>query len=112
MQIAEQHLVRKQCEAHGVKEQELILPSAIIEKIISDYTRESGVRSLDKQIAKLARARAKHIAFEEAFAPELSAADLVKILGKPKFRNDEYEIAGMRGVVTGLARTAVGGDIL
>ena len=112
VQIAEQHLVRKQCEAHGVKEQELILPSAIIEKIISDYTRESGVRSLDKQIAKLARARAKHIAFEEAFAPELSAADLEKILGKPKFRNDEYEIAGMRGVVTGLAWTAVGGDIL
>ena len=112
VQIAEQHLVRKQCEAHGVKEQELILSSAIIEKIISDYTRESGVRSLDKHIAKIARARAKHIAFEEAFAPELSAADLEKILGKPKFRNDEYEIAGMRGVVTGLAWTAVGGDIL
>ena len=112
IQIAEQHLVRKQCEAHGVKEQELILPSAIIEKIIADYTRESGVRSLDKHIAKLARARAKQIAFEEAFAPELSAADLEKILGKAKFRNDEYEIAGMVGVVTGLAWTSVGGDIL
>ena len=112
VQIAEQHLVRKQCEAHGVKEQEMILSSSIIEKIIADYTRESGVRSLDKHIAKLARARAKQIAFDEAFAPELTAADLEKILGKAKFRNDEYEIAGMIGVVTGLAWTAVGGDIL
>ena len=112
VQIAERHLVRKQCEAHGVKEQEMILPKQIVEKIIADYTRESGVRSLDKNIAKIARARAKQIAFEEAFAAELSAADVEKILGKPKFRNDEYEIAGMIGVVTGLAWTSVGGDIL
>ena len=112
IEIAERHLVRKQCEAHGVKEQEMILPTQIVEKIIADYTRESGVRSLDKNIAKIARARAKQIAFEEAFAPELSSADVEKILGKPKFRNDEYEIAGMIGVVTGLAWTAVGGDIL
>ena len=89
-----------------------MLSAPIVEKIIADYTRESGVRSLDKNIAKLARARAKNIAFEEAFAPEMSAADIEKILGKPKFRNDEYEIAGMIGVVTGLAWTAVGGDIL
>ena len=112
IQIAERHLLRKQCEAHGVKDEELVLTSKIIEQIIADYTRESGVRSLDKNIAKLARARAKQIAFEETFAPELSAKDVEKILGKPKFRNDEYEIAGMLGVVTGLAWTAVGGDIL
>ena len=112
IQIAERHLLRKQCEAHGVKNEELVLTSKIIEQVIADYTRESGVRSLDKNIAKLARARAKQIAFEEAFAPELSAKDVEKILGKPKFRNDEYEIAGMLGVVTGLAWTAVGGDIL
>ena len=112
IQIAERHLLRKRCEAHGVKNEELVLTSKIIEQVIADYTRESGVRSLDKNIAKLARARAKQIAFEEAFAPELSAKDVEKILGKPKFRNDEYEIAGMLGVVTGLAWTAVGGDIL
>ena len=112
VRIAEEHLIRKQREAHGLKEQEFELSEPIVEKIISDYTRESGVRSLDKQIAKLARARAKNIAFEEAFTPEMSAADIEKILGKPKFRNDEYEIAGMIGVVTGLAWTAVGGDIL
>ena len=112
VRIAADHLIRKQCEAHGVKENEFVLSAEILEKIISDYTRESGVRSLDKHIAKLVRARAKHIAFDEAFAPEMTATDIEKILGKPKFRNDEYEIAGMIGVVTGLAWTAVGGDIL
>ena len=112
VRIAADHLLKKQCEAHGVKESELVLSNEILEKIISDYTRESGVRSLDKQIAKLARARAKNIAFDEAFAAEVTAAELEKVLGKAKFRNDEYEIAGMIGVVTGLAWTAVGGDIL
>ncbi|MDO5496917.1 MAG: endopeptidase La [Alistipes sp.] len=112
VRIAADHLLKKQCEAHGVKESELVLSKDILEKIISDYTRESGVRSLDKQIAKLARARAKNIAFDEAFAAEVTAAELEKVLGKAKFRNDEYEIAGMIGVVTGLAWTAVGGDIL
>lgn len=112
VRIAADHLLKKQCEAHGVKESELVLSKEILEKIISDYTRESGVRSLDKQIAKLARARAKNIAFDEAFAAEVTAAELEKVLGKAKFRNDEYEIAGMIGVVTGLAWTAVGGDIL
>ena len=112
IQIAERHLLRKQCEAHGVKDEQLTLTSEILEKIISEYTRESGVRSLDKHIAKLARARAKHIAFGEEFSAAVSAEDLETILGKPKFRRDEYEIAGMVGVVTGLAWTAVGGDIL
>ncbi|MBE6204199.1 MAG: endopeptidase La [Rikenellaceae bacterium] len=112
IQIAERHLVRKQCEAHGLKEEQMQLSPAMLEKIISEYTRESGVRSLDKHIAKVARARAKQVAFEEEFSQEISAADLEKILGKPKFRRDEYEIAGMVGVVTGLAWTAVGGDIL
>ena len=112
IQIAERHLLRKQCEAHGVKDEQLALTSEILEKIISEYTRESGVRSLDKHIAKLARARAKHIAFGEEFSAAISAEDLETILGKPKFRRDEYEIAGMVGVVTGLAWTAVGGDIL
>ena len=112
IQIAERHLVRKQCEAHGLKEEQMQLSPAMLEKIISEYTRESGVRSLDKHIAKVARARAKQVAFEEEFSQEISAADLERILGKPKFRRDEYEIAGMVGVVTGLAWTAVGGDIL
>ncbi len=112
VRIAAEHLVRKQCEAHGIKEGEMIVPDAVIEKIISEYTRESGVRSLDKNLAKIARARAKNIAFEEPYQPEITPEDVEKILGKPKFRNDEYEISGMIGVVTGLAWTVVGGDIL
>ncbi|MBO5901535.1 MAG: endopeptidase La [Alistipes sp.] len=110
--IAEKHLVRKQREAHGVDEEKLSLSREAIVRIIEDYTRESGVRSLDKNIAKIARNRAKAIAFEEEYKPMLEAADIEPILGKPKFKNDRYDIAGMRGVVTGLAWTEVGGDIL
>ncbi|MBO7261478.1 MAG: endopeptidase La [Alistipes sp.] len=110
--IAEKHLVRKQREAHGVEEDKLSLSRDAIVRIIEDYTRESGVRSLDKNIAKIARNRAKAIAFEEEYKPTLEATDIEAILGKPKFKNDRYDIAGMRGVVTGLAWTEVGGDIL
>ena len=112
IQIAQKHLIAKQSEAHGLREGDMTLSNEVLEKIISEYTRESGVRSLDKNIAKLARHRAKNIAFEEAYTPEISAADIEKILGKPKFINDKYEIKDMVGVVTGLAWTAVGGDIL
>ena len=112
IQIAEKHLISKQSEAHGLREGDMALSAEVLQKIISEYTRESGVRSLDKNIAKIARHRAKNIAFEEAYTPEISAADIEKILGKPKFINDEYEIKDMVGVVTGLAWTAVGGDIL
>ncbi len=110
--IAQNHLVRKQREAHGIAEDKLTLTDEAIVRIIEDHTRESGVRSLDKNIAKIARNRAKAIAFEEDYSARLEAADLEKILGKPKFKNDRYDIAGMRGVVTGLAWTEVGGDIL
>ena len=112
IEIAEKHLIRKQCEAHGLKEEQMVVDRNIVEKIISDYTRESGVRSLDKHLAKLARSRAKEIAFEEEFTPSVSAEQVEKVLGKPKFRNDEYEVKDMVGVVTGLAWTQVGGDIL
>ncbi len=112
VEIAIKHLLPKQLDAHGVKEGELILTREVVQKIISDYTREAGVRSLDKNIAKLARTRAKEIAFEEAFAPELTLTYVEKILGAPKYMNDMYDIAGITGVVTGLAWTEVGGDIL
>lgn len=110
--IAEKHLVRKQREAHGIDEDKLSLSREAIVRIIEDYTRESGVRSLDKNIAKISRNRAKAIAFEEEYKTTLEASDIEPILGKPKFKNDRYDIAGMRGVVTGLAWTEVGGDIL
>ena len=110
--IASQHLVAKQSEAHGLKAEQFRLEQSTIEQIISGYTREAGVRSLDKQLAKLARARAKQVAFEEEFSPTMTADEVVKVLGMPKFLKEEYEVAGMAGVVTGLAWTEVGGDIL
>ncbi len=112
IRIALDHLLPKQREAHGIKEQELTMTAEVVEHIIACYTREAGVRSLDKHLAKIARARAKQIAFDEAFAPELTKADVEKILGMPKFLREEYEVGGMTGVVTGLAWTEVGGDIL
>ena len=110
--IAQQHLVAKQREAHGISEDKLSFSDEAIVRIIEDYTRESGVRGLDKSIAKIARNVAKAIAFDEEVKPQLQADMLEPILGKPLFRNDRYDIAGMRGVVTGLAWTQVGGDIL
>ena len=112
VQIAQNHLVRKQREAHGIKDDQLALTDRAVINIIEDHTRESGVRGLDKSIAKIARNRAKAIASEVEFKATLDIEDMEPILGKPKFRNDRYDIAGMRGVVTGLAWTEVGGDIL
>ncbi len=112
VRIAIDHLLPKQREAHGIKEAELVLTDEIVGSIISKYTREAGVRSLDKNIAKIARARAKQIAFDDEFAPELTDKDLEKMLGVAKFTHEQYDVEGMRGVVTGLAWTEVGGDIL
>ena len=112
VQIARKHLLPKQLEAHGVSAKQLKIAPKTIEKIIAEYTRESGVRSLDKHIAKIVRTRAKNIGFEEEFQPEITAEDVEKILGVPRFLNEAYEVAGMVGVVTGLAWTEVGGDIL
>lgn len=112
IQIAIKHLVPKQCEAHGVPKTKMKLTAEIVEKIIAEYTREAGVRSLDKHIAKLARNRAKSIAFEQKFTAKLSSKDVEKVLGVPKFTSEQYSVAGIKGVVTGLAWTEVGGDIL
>lgn len=112
VQIAREHLVKKQREAHGIPAEELSLTDESLVRIIEDYTRESGVRGLDKSIAKIARNRAKAIASEEPYTKEVGVDSLESIIGKPKFHNDRYDIGGMRGVVTGLAWTEVGGDIL
>ena len=112
VRIALDHLLPKQRAAHGIGEEQLTLTPEVVECIVAGYTREAGVRSLDKHLAKIARARAKQIAFGERFEPALAAADVEKILGMPKFLREEYEVADMVGVVTGLAWTEVGGDIL
>ena len=110
--IALEHLLQKQREAHGIQPEQMTLSASTVEQIIGGYTRESGVRSLDKQLAKLARSRAKQIAFEEEYTAEITTDEVQRVLGMPKFLKDEYEVGGMMGVVTGLAWTEVGGDIL
>ncbi len=112
VRIASEHLLAKQRGAHGIPDDALNIRPEVFEKIISEYTRESGVRLLDKHLAKIARYRAKQIGFGEEFKAELSVADVEKILGVPKYKKDEYETNQMPGVVTGLAWTQVGGDIL
>jgi ATP-dependent Lon protease len=83
-----------------------------LEKIVEGYTRESGVRGLEKQIAKMVRYAAKNIAIDEVYNVRASNEDVVKVLGSPKLERDKYENNDVAGVVTGLAWTSVGGDIL
>lgn len=111
-EIAKRHLIPKQLDAHGVKKGQAIFKDEVIEKIIDGYTRESGVRSLEKKLTKVIRGIAKKIVFEENFLPELSVADIEKILGPPMLYKEKYQGNEVAGVVTGLAWTAQGGDIL
>jgi ATP-dependent Lon protease len=96
--IAQEHLVNKQREAHGIAEDKLSLTNEAVVRIIEDYTRESGVRSLDKNIAKIARQRAKAIALEQEFTPTIDIDAVEPMLGKPLHRTDRYDIADMVGV--------------
>ena len=111
IEIANKHLLPKLLENHGVGKKDLKLSKAILEKIITDYTRESGVRGLEKKMAKIVRNVAKNIAMEEEFAAEISQEKVLKILG-PGHSKDKYQGNEVAGVVTGLAWTSVGGDIL
>ncbi len=112
IEIAKRHLVSKELEAQGVKSRQFKLKDSMIEKIIAEYTRESGVRTLSKRISKLVRRRAKNIGFEEKFVAEVSPEFIEDVLGVPRYKNDKYDIEDVIGVVTGLAWTEVGGDIL
>lgn len=111
IEIAKRHLLPKQLEAHGIKKKDLTIDKKVFEKIVENYTNESGVRSLDKRLAKLARNRAKQIALEETYAVPLNAEQLTSILG-PGREKTKYDNNDVPGVVTGLAWTSVGGDIL
>jgi ATP-dependent Lon protease len=110
--IAKRHLIPKQLLEHGVKPAQIKFSDDVIEQIIQEYTRESGVRNLERKIAKTIRQIAKKIALEESYNKFLSSEDIRSILGAPDFENDEYEGNEFAGVVTGLAWTAVGGEIL
>jgi len=112
IEIARQHLLPKQKEAHGLKEVNIKVSDKILEKIIEDYTRESGVRDLDRQLAAIMRNLAKQYATKGKLKSTLTQIDFEKILGKPRFSNEMYKIANMAGVAVGLAWTYVGGDIL
>lgn len=112
VRIALDHLLPKEKENHGLKEDQLTLEVPQIEKIIDGYTRESGVRELDKQICKLIRKVAYKIALKEDYEPTVSDAELVEMLGPVRFSRDKYQGNDYAGVVTGLAWTSVGGEIL
>jgi ATP-dependent Lon protease len=112
VEIAKQHLLPKQREAHGVKPKDVVIKNDVLEKIIDEYTRESGVRGLEKKIGSVVRGVAKDIAMDEPHSPNVTKTEVEKILGAPIFDKDLYEGNEVAGVVTGLAWTSVGGDIL
>jgi len=112
VEIAKRHLLPKQLLDHGLTNSDLKLGKPQLEKIIEGYTRESGVRGLEKQIAKMVRFAAMKIAMEEKYILKISNEQIIEILGAPKLERDKYENNDVAGVVTGLAWTRVGGDIL
>lgn len=112
IEIAKKHLIPKQREAHGLTAKDITLKPKIIERIIEEYTRESGVRGLEKKIGSTVRGIATRIVMEKEYNVNINEKDLVEILGAPIFDKDSYENNEVAGVVTGLAWTSVGGDIL
>jgi ATP-dependent Lon protease len=112
LEIAKRHLLPKQLENHGVGSDNLSIDKKVMESVIEKYTRESGVRELDKRLAKIVRVTAKNIASEIKFDKVLSYDKLMEMLGPPKYTRDLYSGNEQAGVVTGLAWTAAGGEIL
>ena len=112
LEIAKRHLFPKQLENHGVKQDQITIDDKVIEMLIDKYTRESGVRELDKRLAKIIRVTAKNIASDTKYDTDLSEKTLSEMLGPPKYTRDLYSGNEQAGVVTGLAWTAAGGEIL
>lgn len=112
VEIAKRHLLPKQLKEHGLSSKDLKIGKPQLEKIVEGYTRESGVRSLEKQIAKMVRYAATNIATEEEYDIKVSNEIVEKVLGPARLERDKYENNDVAGVVTGLAWTSVGGDIL
>lgn len=112
IEIAKRHLLPKQIKNHGITAKDIKLSKKSLEKIIEGYTRESGVRGLDKQLAKVVRHIAKSIVMKENYEVNITPIEIEKILGVPRMERDKYENNNVPGVVTGLAWTRVGGDIL
>jgi ATP-dependent Lon protease len=110
--IAQTHLLPKQKELHGLKDQDLKMNQQVMTYLIENYTRESGVRELDRQLASIMRSYAKDLALQGKVKSVISQTDVTRVLGKPKYSNEIYKTANMPGVAVGLAWTYVGGDIL
>ena len=111
-QIAQTHLLPKQKELHGLKAYDLKMNQQVMTFLIENYTRESGVRELDRQLASIMRSLAKDVAINGKVKSTITQPDVIRILGKPKYSNEMYKTANMPGVAVGLAWTYVGGDIL
>ena len=112
VKIAQKHLFPRQLKAHGIGNDKLNLSDSVLEKIIDQYTRESGVRTLEKMISKMIRYAAKSIAMEQKYIIDVNSEIVELVLGPPKFDRDRFLNNTIPGVVTGLAWTSVGGDIL
>ena len=112
VEIARQHLFPRQLKEHGLTSKELTIGKKQLEKIVEGYTRESGVRGLENKLAQVIRNAAKSVAMEEEYNKKVTEEDIVKVLGVPRLERDKYESNDVAGVVTGLAWTSVGGDIL
>ena len=112
VEIARQHLFPRQLKEHGMTTKDLSIGKKQLEKIVEGYTRESGVRNLEAKIAQVIRNAAKSVAMEEEYNKKVTDEDIIKVLGAPRLGRDKYETNDVAGVVTGLAWTSVGGDIL
>ncbi|MEL7544432.1 MAG: endopeptidase La [Pseudomonadota bacterium] len=111
-QIARRHLIPTQLESHGLKEEELSIHPDALMQIVRRYTREAGVRSLEREVAKLARKAVKEIESSDTSAIEITLTNLEDYLGVPKYRYGEAELEDQIGIVTGLAWTELGGELL
>lgn len=112
IEIAQKYLIPKQLDAHGLKKTDLTFSKSIVRDLIESYTRESGVRELDRVVAKVVRKIAKKVAMEESYKQTLTIKDIRELLGVPRYSRDKYQGNEYVGVVTGLAWTSVGGEIL
>ncbi|MFA8450016.1 MAG: endopeptidase La [Bacteroidales bacterium] len=112
LEIAKRHLIPKQLKEHGMEDSHLCFKDDVIERIIESYTKESGVRKLEKTIAKVIRNKARFVVMDKEFNPVLSQEDIKEILGQPIFQKEKSISNDVPGVVTGLAWTQVGGEIL
>ncbi|GGC87137.1 Lon protease [Flavobacterium lutivivi] len=112
VEIARNHLLPKQLKEHGLTSKDLSIGKKQIEKIVEGYTRESGVRNLEQKIAQVIRSAAKSVAMEEEYNKKVTDEDIINVLGAPRLERDKSEGNDVAGVVTGLAWTSVGGDIL